>query len=169
MTGHWYQSRQGRKTGSAEAKSFANSNAPQVPRVQDGERCHPRPQGQKSHAAVCIHLCVDTAGEQTITGENTIMEDKPRQQNVFRVHSPLSKERVGYGGKSPLIKMKNSEATWWVCYLRLHGKCRKQHNCEGKPAGCPRLAVRWSSRANLAGMLLKREDVSTQYGHRHRM
>lgn len=56
------------------------------------------PRDGKSHPAACIHLCVDTAGEQTIMGENTIMEDKPRQENVFRVHSPLSKEPLDTEG-----------------------------------------------------------------------
>lgn len=50
------------------------------------------------------------------------MEEKYRQENDLRVATPPIRQSVGCGGKSSLIKMKNSEAIWWFHYLRLHGK-----------------------------------------------
>lgn len=58
--------------------------------------------------------------------KNTDMEEKHRQENDLRVGTPLIQQCIGCGGKSSLIKMKNSEAIWWFHYLRLHGKCMEK-------------------------------------------
>lgn len=65
----------------------------------------------------------NTAGKHTNMWKNTVMEEKHRQENDLRVDTPLIQECIGCGGKSSLIKMKNSEVIWWFHYLRLHGKC----------------------------------------------
>lgn len=62
------------------------------------ERCHPGPRGRELSPG-CVDsplrgLRQNTAGKDTIMWKNTIVEEEQRQENVFRVDTPLIKQCI---------------------------------------------------------------------------